>query len=65
MDMLYRDFYGELPESDNATYAAIRGVLSQVEDPNTSFMSPDEADFFRSRTCRAASRASARASIGT
>ncbi len=38
---------GELPESDNATYAAIRGVLSQVEDPNTSFMSPDEADFFR------------------
>jgi len=47
MDVLYRDFYGELPESDNATYAAIRGVLSQVEDPNTSFMSPDEADFFR------------------
>jgi carboxyl-terminal processing protease len=48
MDILYRDFYGKLPESDDATYAAIRGVLSQVEDPNTSFMSPDEAEFFRS-----------------
>ena len=47
MEVLYSDFYGDLPESDDATYAAIRGVLSQVEDPNTSFMSPDEADFFR------------------
>ncbi|MBK8796335.1 MAG: S41 family peptidase [Anaerolineales bacterium] len=47
IDILYRDFYGELPASDEATYAAIRGVLSQVEDPNTSFMSPDEAEFFR------------------
>jgi carboxyl-terminal processing protease len=47
MDVLYRDFYGDLPESDAATYAAIRGVLSQVEDRNTSFMSPEEADYFR------------------
>ena len=47
MDILYRDFYGELPEADNATYAAIRGVLGQLDDPNTSFMSPDEAEFFR------------------
>ncbi len=47
MDILYRDFYGELPEPDNATYAAIRGVLGQFDDPNTSFMSPDEAEFFR------------------
>jgi len=47
MDILYRDFYGELPDSDDAVYAAIRGVLSQVDDPNTSFMSPDEASYFR------------------
>jgi len=26
IDILYRDFYGELPASDEATYAAIRGV---------------------------------------
>jgi len=47
MDILYRDFYGELPEPDTATYAAIRGVLGQFDDPNTSFLSPDEAEFFR------------------
>ena len=47
MDLLYRDFYGELPAANNATYAAIRGVLGQLDDPNTSFMSPEEADFFR------------------
>ncbi|HHY58624.1 MAG TPA: S41 family peptidase [Chloroflexi bacterium] len=47
MDVLYRDFYGELPDSNDAIYAAIRGVLSQVDDPNTSFMTPDEASFFR------------------
>ena len=47
MDVLYRDFYGELPVADGATYGAIRGVLGQLDDPNTSFMSPQEADFFR------------------
>ena len=48
MDLLYRDYYGELPEDQDATYGAIRGVLSQLDDPNTSFMEPDEAEFFRS-----------------
>ncbi|MFO7632549.1 MAG: S41 family peptidase, partial [Caldilinea sp.] len=47
MDVLYRDFYGELPAPEDATYAAIRGVLNRLNDPNTAFMSPDEADFFR------------------
>lgn len=47
MDILYRDYFGDLPVSDEATYAAIRGVLSELDDPNTSFMSPEEADFFR------------------
>lgn len=48
LDFLYRDYYGALPEPQAATYAAIRGVLSLVDDPNTSFLTPDEAAFFRS-----------------
>ncbi len=47
-DLLYRDYYGELPPTDAATYAAIRGVVDLLEDPNTSFLTPSEADFFRS-----------------
>ncbi|MEM7532984.1 MAG: S41 family peptidase [Chloroflexota bacterium] len=46
MDLLYGDFFGELPENNEATYGAIRGVLNQLEDPNTSFMTPEEAEFF-------------------
>ena len=48
MDHLYRDYYGALPDADDVTYAAIRGVLTLIEDPNTSFLTPDEAGFFRS-----------------
>jgi carboxyl-terminal processing protease len=48
MNLLYADFYGDLPKSDAATYGAIRGVLSQLKDHNTSFMTPAEAEFFRS-----------------
>jgi carboxyl-terminal processing protease len=48
MDLLYKDFYGELPLTEEATYGAIQGVLSKLEDPNTSFMTPDEANYFRS-----------------
>lgn len=47
MNLLYRDFYGELPSSEDATYGAIRGVLGQLDDPNTAFMTPQEAEFFR------------------
>jgi len=47
MELLYRDFYGELPDARAATYQAIRGVVSQLPDPNTSFMTPQEADLFR------------------
>jgi carboxyl-terminal processing protease len=47
MNFLYRDFYGQLPASDEATYGAIRGVIDQLDDPNTSFMTPQEAEFFR------------------
>lgn len=47
MDVLYANFYGVLPAGKEATYDAIRGVVGQLGDPNTSFLSPDEADLFR------------------
>lgn len=47
MDVLYGNFYGDLPASDDATYAAIRGIVNNLDDPNTSFLSPDEAEMFR------------------
>lgn len=47
MNLLYRDFYGELPSDEEATYGAIRGVINELDDPNTSFMPPEEAEFFR------------------
>lgn len=47
MDHLYRDYYGEAPDPQLATYGAIRGVLTLIDDPNTSFLTPDEASFFR------------------
>ena len=48
MDILYERYYGELPEGSSATYSAIRGVVNALDDPNTSFLSPDEAEVFRS-----------------
>lgn len=47
MNLLYRDFYGDLPEDEDATFGAIRGVINELDDPNTSFMEPEEAEFFR------------------
>jgi carboxyl-terminal processing protease len=47
MDVLYNNFYGDLPAGKEATYAAIRGVVNNLDDPNTSFLSPDEAEVFR------------------
>lgn len=47
LDLVYRDFYGAVPDADTATYNAIRGVINNLDDPNTSFLTPQEADFFR------------------
>ena len=47
MDVLYNSFYGDLPAGEEATYDAIRGVVNGLDDPNTSFLSPDEAEVFR------------------
>lgn len=48
MDLLYRDFNGTLPTPEEATYAAIRGIVGLLDDPNTSFLTPEEAEYFRS-----------------
>jgi carboxyl-terminal processing protease len=46
MDLLERDFYGELPTQKERSYGAIRGVLDLLDDPNTSFMTPQQATSF-------------------
>lgn len=48
MDLLYRDFYGALPDAQTMTFSAIEGVLGTLDDPNTSFLTPEEAESFRS-----------------
>lgn len=45
--LVYKDYYGELPAPEQATYDAIRGVVNALGDPNTSFLTPEEADVFR------------------
>ncbi len=47
LQLLYKDFYGELPTAEEATYNALRGVVNELGDPNTSFLTPAEAEFFR------------------
>ncbi len=47
LHLLYQDFYGKLPEAQEATYHAIQGIVNELGDPNTSFLTPKEADFFR------------------
>ncbi|MGQ9627584.1 MAG: S41 family peptidase [Anaerolineae bacterium] len=48
--ILERDFYGELPEPREMTYAAIRGVLSALKDEYTVFIEPELAKILRSDT---------------
>ncbi|MCZ7573824.1 MAG: S41 family peptidase [Ardenticatenaceae bacterium] len=39
-DLLKREFYGDLPQGQAVTYAAIRGILSTLGDPNTVLVEP-------------------------
>jgi carboxyl-terminal processing protease len=48
MDLLYANYYGDLPDSEEAAFAAIRSVTGLLGDPNTSFLTPQEADYYRS-----------------
>ena len=38
--LLERDFYGQLPTPQQLTYGAIRGVLTTLDDPYTTFVEP-------------------------
>ena len=42
-DLVQRNFYGELPDMQEMTYAAIRGMLSTLDDKYTAFMEPSIA----------------------
>jgi carboxyl-terminal processing protease len=44
--LLEQQFYGDLPQGDEITYAAIRGVLASLDDRNTTFADPEEAAMF-------------------
>ncbi len=48
MDLLYANYYGDLPDAEQAAFAAIRSLTGQLDDPNTSFLTPQEADYYRS-----------------
>jgi carboxyl-terminal processing protease len=41
--IIQRDYYGDLPSMQDVTYAAIQGMLNAVNDPFTSFVTPQEA----------------------
>jgi carboxyl-terminal processing protease len=41
--LVQRNFYGELPDMQQVTYAAIRGMLETLDDPYTVFLEPDVA----------------------
>lgn len=47
LTLLERDFYGEIPERDDLTHGAIRGLLRTLDDPYTSFVEPRVADILR------------------
>lgn len=49
MGLLYQDFFGDIPDGEEMTTGAINGALNQLDDANTSYMSPEEAEFFSTR----------------
>lgn len=42
-DIVRREYYGQVPTDQTMTYGAIRGALSALNDPNTTFMDPRAA----------------------
>lgn len=44
--LLEQQFYGDLPQGEDITYAAIRGVLAALDDEHTSFADPEQAEMF-------------------
>ena len=47
MNLLYSSYDGPLPKAEDVTYAAIRGVVALLHDPNTTYITPAEADLLR------------------
>ena len=45
--ILERDFYGGLPDDKQMTYSAIRGVITTLDDPYTSFVEPQPRELER------------------
>jgi len=43
LDILDKEFYGGLPEQTTLSYGAIRGLLTTLDDPYTTFIEPDIA----------------------
>jgi carboxyl-terminal processing protease len=42
-DLVQRNFYGDLPDMQRVTYAAIQGVLNTLDDQYTAFIEPQAA----------------------
>jgi carboxyl-terminal processing protease len=42
-DLVQTNYYGDLPDMQQITYAAIRGMLSTLEDQHTAFIEPKAA----------------------
>jgi carboxyl-terminal processing protease len=45
--ILERDFYGSLPNAQEMTYGAIRGVVDELDDTYTAFLEPEIAAIVR------------------
>ena len=45
--LIEQNFLGELPSLQRATYGAIRGVVQELDDPNTVFMEPRRRELER------------------
>ncbi len=48
LDILNNHFYGDVPQGEEITYAAIRGLLKALGDPYTSFLDPKTAKILSS-----------------
>lgn len=42
--LLEEQYYGDLPQGQDITYAAIRGIISALEDEHTAFLTPKQAE---------------------
>lgn len=44
--LLKDQYYGNLPEGEDVTYAMIRGIISALGDKHTAFLDPEQAESF-------------------